>query len=249
MTVARGLKKTLLTLVAVCTLATVAPPARAAVTLEGLAGWEGDGFGQGYGFVGAGAVTPIRTRLALVTRLSASYLYYSFEALGITTSVASPGVSVMTGLRTEFARGSAAVLGGYEARREVRRTDTTPDETGITGGGVVQADVDLGLGRQWRGFFAANYTGAARYVFSRVAVRLQATNLDWNGPVAFFLGVETIGQGNDESVGVQGGPFMEWALVPQRLSFALRGGYKDGWSPNGPHRRGAYGGVGVYHRF
>jgi hypothetical protein len=95
----------------------------------------------------------------------------------------------------------------------------------------------------------ANYAGAARYLFSRVAVRRQATNLDWKDPVAFFLGAEGIGQGNDESVGAQGGLFLEWTFVPQRLSLALRGGYKDSWSPDGPHRRGAYGGLSVYQQF
>jgi hypothetical protein len=227
----------------------VAPAAAAAITVEGLAGWEGDGFGQGYGFVGAGAVKPMGMHGTLVTRLSASYLYYSFESSGTTTSVVAPGVSALTGLRLGFARGSAAVLGGYEVRWEDRRFDAAPDKSGVTGGGVVQADADLGVGRRWRGFVFANYAGAARYLFSRVAVRWQATNLAWKAPVAFFVGVEGIGQGNDESVAAQGGVFLEWTFVPQRLSLALRGGYKDSWSPNGPHRRGAYGGLSVYHRF
>lgn len=249
MRISRQLKQALFVVSAASAPMMVGPPVKAAVTIEGLAGWEGDGFGQGYGFVGAGALEPISTRFTLVTRLSASYLYYSFESSGTTTSVVSPGMSAMTGLRTRFARGSAAVLGGYEARWEERRTDAAPDETGVTGGGVVQADADLGLGRRWRGFVFANYAGAARYLFSRVAVRWQATNLEWNDPIAFFIGVEGIGQGNDESVAAQGGPFVEWTFVPQRLSVALRGGYKRSWSPDGPHRRGAYGGLSLYHRF
>lgn len=249
MMTSQRLKRSLLAVFAVLALVTLTPSAKAAITLEGLAGWEGDGFGQGYGFVGAGALKPLSTRFTLVTRLSASYLYYSFESSGRMTSVVSPGVTAMTGLRTEFTWGSAAVLGGYESRWEERRTGATSDETGATSGGVVQVDADLGLGRRWQGVVFANYAGAARYLFSRVAVRWQATNVAWEEPVAFFLGVEGIGQGNDESAAVQGGPFLEWTFVPRRLSIAFRGGYKDSWSPDSVHRRGAYGGLSAYHRF
>jgi hypothetical protein len=243
------LTRSLLVAVAVLALLTVAQPVKAAVTFEGLAGWEGDGFGQGYGFVGAGAVTPIGPRLALVTRLSASYLYYSFESSGSTTSVSSPGVTGMSGVRATLDRGTVAVLGGYETRWEDRRSDAGGEETSVSGGGVLQADTDLGFGRRWRGFLFANYAGAARYLFSRMAVRWQATNLEWTTPTAFFVGIEGIGQGNDESAAAQGGPFLEWSFAPQRLSAAIRGGYKDSWSPDGPHRRGAYAGLSVYHRF
>ncbi|MBI3606345.1 MAG: cellulose biosynthesis protein BcsS [Nitrospirae bacterium] len=249
MITSQRLKRSLLAVFAVLALVTVAPSAKAAVTLEGLAGWEGDGFGQGYGFVGAGAVKSVGARFALVTRLSASYLYYSFESSGIATSVTSPGVTAMTGVRTTLAWGSVAVLGGYETRWEDRRSDAGGEETSVTGGGVLQADADLGLGRRWRGFLSANYAGAARYLFSRIAVRWQATNLEWTYPVSFFVGGEGIGQGNDESAAAQSGPFLEWMIMPQRLSIAFHGGYKDSWSPGGPHRRGAYGGLSMYHRF
>lgn len=221
----------------------------AAGSVEGLAGWEGDGSRQGYGFVGVGALTPMGTRFTLVTRLSASYLYYNFESSGTSTSVTSPGLTGMMGMRVLLTRGSLAGLGGYETRWEHRRSDAGSDESRMIGGGVLQADADLGLGRRWRGFLFANYAGAAQYFFSRMAVRWQATNLEWKEPVSFFIGIEGVRQGNDESAAAQGGPFLEWSFVPQRLSAALRGGYKDSWSPDGPHRRGAYAGVSVYHRF
>ncbi|MEO5658030.1 MAG: hypothetical protein ABIO65_08715 [Nitrospiria bacterium] len=218
-------------------------------TFEGLAGWEGDGWSQGYGFVGAGALQPIGPGLTLVTRVSASYLSYAFESEGVTTSVRSPGLSAMTGLRRGLAGGTIAVLGGYETRWEERRIGEGRGATGVTGGGVLQADADVGLGRRWRGFLFGNYAQAGRYLFSRTALRWQATNREWVDPVAFFLGIEGIRQGNDDSAALQAGPFVEWSVVPIRISVTLRGGYKDRWSPNGPHHRGAYGGVGLYHRF
>lgn len=228
------LKRSLVAVIAALTLVIAPSSAKAAVTLEGLAGWEGDGFGQGYGFVGVGAVKSIGPHLTLVTRLSTSYLYYTFESLAITTSVTAPGVTGMAGARATLPRGSVSAFGGYETRWEDRRSDDGGEETGVTGGGVLQADADLGFGRRWRGFLFANYAGAAGYLFSRAAVRWQVTNLEWKDPIAFFLGLEGIGQGNDESVAVQGGPFLEWNFVPQHLSAALHGGYKDRWSPDGP---------------
>ncbi len=261
----RRLGVCLFAVLAALPLGSVVSSPAVAGSLEGLAGWEGDGFGQGYGFVGVGSLKPMGARLTLVTRLSGSYLYYNFESSGTSTSVTSPGVTGMTGMRVTFTKGSLSALGGYETRWEHRRSDLGRqviviggrrveivghlNENNITGGGVLQADADVGLGRQWHGFLFANYAGAARYLFSRMAVRWQATNLEWENPLAFFMGVEGIRQGNDESAAAQGGPFLEWSFVPQRLSVALRGGYKNSWSPNGPHRYSGYAGVNVYHQF
>jgi hypothetical protein len=56
-------------------------------------------------------------------------------------------------------------------------------------------------------------------------------------------------QGNDESDAIQGGGFVEWSFVPQRLSLGLHAGYKESWSPGEAHRRGGYLGVGAYGAF
>jgi hypothetical protein len=80
-------------------------------------------------------------------------------------------------------------------------------------------------------------------------MRRQMTNLNWKGPTSFFMGLEAIGQGNDESEAVQGGWFAEWNLVPRRVSLALHAGYKERWSPGESHRRGSYLGLAFYHRF
>jgi Cellulose biosynthesis protein BcsS len=219
--------------------------------LEGLAGWEGDSHGQGYGFAGLGWLIPAGPKLVVPLRALGSYLYYDFESSGVTTKVRSPGVTLMSGIRFPGARGSLTLLGGGEARREQRTDDTGTgtSETKTTSGIVLQADGDRAIGDRWRGFLFANYGGATRYLYGRTAIRRQMTNLEWKRPTSFFLGLEAIGQGNDESDAIQGGAFAEWTLVPHHASLAVRGGYKDNWSPGESHRRGGYLGFSLYHRF
>jgi cellulose biosynthesis protein BcsS len=234
----------------------------AAGPLEVLAGWEGDTHSQGYGFVAVGGLFPAGTGVEVPLRLTASYLYYTFTDAGTDVSVRSTGASLVTGVRGSGPHGSVTFLVGGEARREHRdpgTVETAPgpppapaaqpatDETiyGVVG----QVDGDLTMGKRWRGFLLANYAGAASYIYGRAAVRYQATNVDWTKPTAFFLGLEAVRQGNDESDALQGGGFMELAFVPNHVSLGFHAGYKESWSPGEDHRRGAYLGLGVYRRF
>ncbi|HEY6866659.1 MAG TPA: cellulose biosynthesis protein BcsS [Candidatus Eisenbacteria bacterium] len=231
-------------------LAGTAPGVAGAAALEGLGGWEGDGFGQGYGFLALGAIIPARSNASIMVRAQASYLYYDFESSGATTRVISPGATLLAGVRFAGERGSLALAGGGEARRERRQPPAPAAETWDTPtGGVGQLEADAALAPRWHVTLIANYAGAARYLFSRAALRWQATNPDWSRPTTMTCGLELTGQGNDETRGVQGGALADLALVPRRLSLAVHGGYKDAWSPGERHRRGAYFGAGFYRRF
>lgn len=228
----------------------VGPGVAGAGALEGLGGWEGDSFSQGYGFLGLGAVIPTRSSPSIMVRAQASYLYYDFESSGATTRVTSPGMMLIAGARWTRARGSLALAGGGEVRREHREPAAPATDTWDTpSGGVGQLEADASITARWRVNLLANYAGAARYLFSRAALRWQATNLDWSQPTTMTYGLELTGQGNDESRGVQGGAVADLNLVPRRVSLAVHGGYKDTWSPGERHRRGAYFGLGFYRRF
>jgi len=222
-----------------------------ATGVEGIAGWEGDSHGQGYGFAGIGWLVPAGPRLVVPLRAFGSYLYYDFESSGAVTKVRSPGLTMMAGIRFPGTRGNLTLLGGGEARREHRTIDTgtgtAEDQT--TSGIVLQADGDRAFNPRWRGYLFINYGGASRYLYSRTAMRRQVTNLDWKRPTGFFLGLELIGQGNDETRAAQGGGFAEWNLVRQSVSLALHGGYKESWSPGENDRRGGYLGLALYRRF
>ncbi len=238
----------------VIALLTVCSPAGAAADrpgVEGLAGWEGDSRSQGYGFAGLGVLVPAGGRLVVPFRVFGSFLYYDFESSGEKIKVRSPGATLMTGLRLTGSRGNFTMLGGGEVRQEHRDTQAVggTSEEKTTSGIVLQADGDEAFGRRWRGYLFANYGGASRYLYGRTAMRYQVTNLGWKGPVSFFVGVEGVRQGNDESNAAQGGGFAEWNAVAQRVSLVLHGGYKESWSPGERHHRGSYLGIGFYHRF
>jgi len=217
---------------------------------EGIAGWEGDSFAQGYGFVALGASLPLGSRWSLPVRLQGSYLYYDFQEPAETTKVRSPGAGVLAGFRLGGARGSATLFAGGEVRRERRDPGSGAGvSTSTESGGVLQAEGNLVLNPRWQGSLLANYATSTRYVWTHVSLRVQLANLDWQGPVSPFLGIEGGRQGNDESDAWQAGAFAEWSLVPSRISLSLHGGYKETWSPGTGHRRGAYLGFGLYHRF
>jgi hypothetical protein len=229
-----------------------APGVRAeSPAVEALGGWEGDNRAQGYGFAGAGALIPAGKNLVVPLRALGSYLYYDFNSSGTTTKVISPGVTLMAGIRLVGAKGNFTLLGGGEVRQERRTLEAAggTTEEHRTSGVVLQGDGDMAFGRRWRGYLFGNYGGASSYLFGRTAMRCQVTNIDWKGPRSFFLGLEGVRQGNDESDALQGGGFAEWNFVPQRISLVLRGGYKESWSPGEEHLRGSYVGIGLYHRF
>ncbi|MEO7866639.1 MAG: cellulose biosynthesis protein BcsS [Candidatus Eisenbacteria bacterium] len=217
--------------------------------MEGLVGWEGDTHQQGYGFLGLGALVPAGEQLTFPVRLTGSYLYYNYDSTGTSISVKSPGISLLAGARVLGSRGSASALVGGEARREHRESATAPTRVATPVSFVVQADGDMVLARHWRAFLLGNYAGAAKYLFGRGAVQYQVSNLDWKQPTSLFVGAELVRQGNNDSDAAQGGVFLEWNFLPQRVSVGLHGGYKESWSPGQTHRSGGYIAMSAYRHF
>jgi cellulose biosynthesis protein BcsS len=222
--------------------------ASAASGLQQFVGWEGDTRGQGYGFVGTSASLSFGRHVAFPVSASASFLYYGYDSAATSVLVRSPGASLMTGVRVAGARESATLLMGYEMRWEWR-------EVGGSGGsmrsrqvlgGVVQTYDDLSLGRRWYLSGFGVYVGGAEYLIGRGAIRCQLTNLDWKASRSFFMGMEAVRQGNDNSDGLQVGGFVEWNLAPKRITLGLHSGYKESWSPGYPHQPGGYFGVSFY---
>lgn len=245
----RAIREAAVALTLTMVLACSAPTPIRAGTSEILAGWEGDSFAQGYAFLGAGRLLPVSNLTSIPVRLTASYLYYDFREAGTITRVTSPGLTLLAGPRYSSARGSFTLLAGAEVRREHREPDAAAVTWQTVPGVVGQVEADYGLVPRWRGTLLANYAGAARYVFTRAAIRWQATNPSWSGPTVLVLGLEGTGQGNDESRAAEAGAVLDLSFVPQKFSLAARGGYKDAWSPGAEHRRGICFGLGLYHRF
>jgi hypothetical protein len=237
-------------LAAALMVAIAAAPGAWAAPIEAIAGWEGDSFRQGYGFLTAGVLLGEGGPLVVPIRVSGSYLEYDYEEDGVEISLRSPGTSMVAGLRSVSPRATLTALVGGEVRWERReRPGSGPSETVARGGLIAQGEADLTLGRRLRPFLLASYSGSARYLYGRALVRWQCSNLDWSQPATWFVGLEAVGQGNADTDAVQAGAAVECAIEPARLSLGLHAGYKNAARSESERREGAYFGVGVYRRF
>ncbi len=221
-----------------------------AAPLEAIAGWEGDSFSQGFGFLTAGALLGEGGRLVVPVRVSGSYLEYNYRDGGSKVSVRAPGASVASGVRGVTRFGTLTALAGGEVRWERREREPQGLSGQVARGGlVVQGEADLAFGRRLRPFLLASYSGSSRYAYGRGLLRWQCSNLDWKGPTTWLLGIEGVGQGNADTDAVQAGAVLEWVVVQARLSLGLHAGYKNAALSETERREGFYAGVGAYRRF
>lgn len=221
---------------------------------EFIAGFEADTHGTGYGFAGPAYVHPIRPNLAVTGRVFASYLYYEFEEAGGTTSVRSPGVSPMLGLRFG-SRSFFQVLAGPDIRWreeefEAGGVEVETEDDGATVGASIAAEAYTNPSDRDVIHGIVTYGTVDEYVWGRLGYKRQLTNLGWQGSgPAWFLGVEVTGQGNDDIRSFQVGPMTEVVFSPSNLSLSVRAGYKKSTFDAAPDRDGPYFGVGLYKRF
>jgi len=220
-----------------------------AATIEGIAGWEGDAFDDGYGFVTAGLIGRDSSAVSIPVRVTGSYLYYRYHDVLGDTRVQAPGASALAGMRRRGTSGSVSLTAGGEVRRERREPVSGNGIVGVVwrGGLVAQAEGNLSLGR-FQPTALLVYSGASRYWYGRGSLRWQLSNRSWAGPITWFAGVEGVGQGNADADAVQAGAAVECALVRSHLSLSLHGGAKR-LSTGGTRREGGYVGVGLYRAF
>jgi hypothetical protein len=225
-----------------------APRCEAAV--EGFGGWEGDGYAQGYGYAAGTLFLPASGEVSIPVRATGSYLYYSFQGDPGEVKVRAPGAGLTAGPRASGSWGAVTALVGGEIRWERRAVAGAPfGDTVARGGFLAQADADLAWGARMHPSALVSYSGSARYLYGRVALRRQLSNLTWQGPTTWFAGLEAIAQGNADTSALQGGGLVECNLVRSKLSLSVRGGYKESDRNDPSPRRGAYVAGGFYRRF
>ena len=235
-------------------LVPAAPPAGLAPApafWELISGYEGDTHGSGYGFFGPSYVRPIRSGLAWTARASANYLSYQFTTHEGEVLVRSPGAGASVGVRLGE-KNFFSVSAGPEVRW--RRTRLTPafgtaDSRSDTRLGVnVGSEVYANPTSHNNVHAIANYNTADRYTWGRLGFKEQISNRTWEGPNTAFVGVEGIGQGNQDIRSTQVGGFVEYTRVPANVSIMLKAGYKRSTFDVGPALTGPYVSVGFYQR-
>jgi cellulose biosynthesis protein BcsS len=228
------------------------PSCAHAGAFEGIAGWEGDIFDQGYGFVALGLLSPSGpTNKLFLTRLTGSYLYYNYEDANGDVHVRAPGVGVQAGLRKSGESWAVTLLGGGDLRWERRRYGVDPDfgNAVAKGGATAQGEASFRMGARLQSTLLINYSGSAKYTYGHAQTIWQLSNVHWTAPTAWFVGVEGIGQGNYESDAIQVGGVLTCSILRPQLSLSLRGGFKDASETSTTRRQGGYVGAGLYRRF
>lgn len=221
--------------------------------MESSGGWEGDGNGQGYGYIGIGRNIPVNGGIAVVTRLTASYLYYRFNHADSTTKVKSPGISLLFGVKFAIKKAIVIILSGPELRRNRekinvanRGTVISRDEQELSA--VLQGFVYTPLASRTSLMLLANYDGANQYVFSRLSIKQELRGTVFGLP-APSAGIDGTAQGNDVIKSVQAGIFIEISKVFGNLSLRFSGGVKKSWFPDDSNAGGVYIGSGFYSQF
>jgi|GEM_PF-4766936 len=219
---------------------------------EGIAGWEGDVFEQGYGFVAIGFLSPSGpSSTVFLGRITGSYLYYNYRDASGGVHVQAPGAGLQLGVSKVGPSWAVALLGGGDLRWERRRVETAPEfgEAVAKGGATLQGEAYFHIGARIQPSLLVNYSGSARYTYGRALTLWQLSNLHWTAPTAWFVGLEAIGQGNYESDALQVGGVLTCSILRPQLSLSLRGGFKDASDSETARRQGGYVGAGLYHRF
>ncbi|MGE5175812.1 MAG: cellulose biosynthesis protein BcsS [Hyphomicrobiales bacterium] len=219
--------------------------------VEAIAGWEGESFREAYAFGSVGVVAGSGGVLSAPIRATGSYLTYRYDDVAGETRVRAPGVALTAGPRASGRHGSVTLVGGAELRweRRARAVAGTWGPVVARAGGVVEGTADLRLGRRFIPFLLATYSGSARYLFGRAALRFQCSNLDWSGPTTWNAGIEVTAQGNSDTNALQLGGQVECALPRARLTLSVHGGLKSTDAGGAARRRSGYVGAGLYRRF
>jgi hypothetical protein len=216
------------------------------------AGYDSDSLDTTYAFVSPQYSLPIGDRTSLLFKLGFNYLRYEFESSGGSrTEVKSPGISPGVGLRFDLGNTDLTLSTsiGFKDREK-----TVFDRND----GVLRvedsSDTDLGVGaaiysrltRRQTFMANANYNTADGYLWSRAAYKVQVAK---SGALTWAVGVEGIGQGNEDIKAYQGGGLVELGFSRQQMSLTGRVGYKKATYEDSDDRTGTYYGVNFYKRF
>jgi hypothetical protein len=211
-------------------------------------GFEG-GPSSGMVFVSPIFSLPFGTNSAFVIRPTASYLYYEKRnALG-ETKITAPGASLGLGYRYSEGRFTFAVGPALEVLWERRKNLLAPDTRERLVGVIFAGEASYQAMPLTNVDLSASYDQTIQYYWSRVGVKQQVTNLQFDKSWALLVGAKVMGQGDKDVQQLSGGGLVEFAFDKGQTGLQIRGGYS--WLNFADHSRDTkpYVGAGLYHRF
>ena len=217
-----------------------------------IGGYEADSHDTGYGFFGPQYVRPFSDNMSFVGSANANYLYYDYATADGHTNVRSPGITTMGGVQFGTRNWFLLQAGPSFKRRHVETVDAADriiaSEKGWDVGFNLGASLWVDPTTHNNIFAMYNYDAVDNYNWGRLAFKEQVANRSWSGAWTPYLGVEYIGQGNEDIRSNQFGGFVEILHAPSSVSVMLRGGYKRSTFEFGPARTGPWFAVGFFHR-
>ena len=224
-----------------------APPAVRAADVAVFGGGEAQSHRQGYVYLGADVTTPLNSWLSLDGRVVPHFLTYKFRSGGELVRADVPGIDAAAGLKATFdERTYATLLAGVQLRDK----ELTPDPGGNTTRGVIVGPLVVGEfgttfpSRTSLSYFGS-FSGADSFIYQKVTVKQQVTNLDYARPNTINLGPELIYGRNADFNMVGAGAVVELYSLPWRLSVAARVGYRH----DSTFGDGIYTGLSFYRAF
>jgi hypothetical protein len=191
-----------------------------------FSGGEIDLRSQGFAYLGMDLSQKVQEHVWISGRLVSSFLTYKYFAGETSVRATAPGLSLLAGGKLRWGQTSVGLFGGVE----LRHTDLEPDVKaalkGDTLGGIVHADVDSWLPSRTNLSAFASYSSTNDFIYERVRVKQQITNLDYRKPNTVNLGLEQIFGRNRDFQQVGGGLIGEIYNIPGTMGLTIRGGYK-----------------------
>lgn len=208
-----------------------------------FSGGEIDTRGQGFSYLGLDITQKVYKNLSLSGRLTPNYLTYKFRYGDDLIRAKSPGLYTVLGAKLSWDQTTLGLYGGMEYRNTSLRPDLrTADVRGSTVAGLVQGEFDTWLPSRTNFSGFASFSGTNDFLYERVRIKQQITNLSFKKPNTLNLGVEQIYGRNPDFHQIGGGLIMEIYNIPKRISFAVRTGYKN----DSTFGNGVYGGLEFY---
>lgn len=215
------------------------------------AGYDTDSLDTTYAFISPQYIRAIGDRTSLLFKLNFNHLRYEYGGSRGRTEVKSPGISPGLGLRFDLGKTDLTLSTsiGFKDREK-----TTYDRNDNVVSVEEENDADLGVGaaiysrltRRQTLMANASYNTADGYLWSRAAYKVRVAQ---SGSLGWSVGVEAIGQGNDDIKAYQGGGLVELGFGRQQMSVTGRVGYKKATYEDADDRTGTYYGVNLYKRF
>ncbi|MCC6543877.1 MAG: cellulose biosynthesis protein BcsS [Nitrospirae bacterium] len=211
-----------------------------------FAGGEIDGRGQGFSYMGMDMTQSINKTISFSGRIVPSFLTYKYYSGDRLIKANSPGISPAAGIKLLWGQSMIGFFGGVE----FRNTTLNPDDQsasvrGSSVAGTLQGEYDTWFSSRTSLNASASFSGTSNFVYERLRIKQQITNLDFNKMYTLNAGVEQFYGRNSDFHQEGGGLILELFQISWRTSVAVRSGLKR----DSTFGSGAYGGLEIYKGF